>query len=192
MWVFTFKKYPKFWQDYEQSFRNKTSYLIVLDTETTGLEVKKDQILSIGAVKITNHEILIEETKEWFLPTNFELNESVSIHGILPDVENDANEMNILEDFLGFITNATLVGHHINFDLQIINQLLKKNHLKKLKNNYIDTSEIYKKWKHWPAEQNISLDELLHQLQIQPIGRHTALGDAFTTALVYLKLKKLV
>ncbi|MBS4039081.1 MAG: 3'-5' exoribonuclease [Flavobacteriales bacterium] len=192
MWGFTSIKYPKFWHDYEQSFRDKSTYFIVLDTETTGLEVKKDQILSIGAVKIVNQEILLQETKEWFLPTNFELNDSVPVHGILPTEENTTAEIQILEEFLGFISNATLIGHHIDFDLQIINQLLKNNNLKNLKNKHIDTSEMYKKWKHWPLEQNISLDDLLHQLQIQPIGRHTALGDAFTTALAFLKLKKLV
>lgn len=191
MWSFSSKKYPKFWHDYEQSFHDKPSYYIVLDTETTGLDVRKSQILSIGVVKIENQEILLQETKEWFLPTNFELNESVSIHGILPNKENTTTEINILEEFLSFISNATLIGHHIDFDLEIINHLLKNNNLKNLKNKCIDTSEMYKKWKHWPSEQNISLDDLLHQLQIKPIGRHTALGDAFSTALAYLKLKKL-
>ena len=56
-----------------------TSNFNLMESNSNWDKLKKDKILSIGAVKIVNQEILLQETKEWFLPTNFKLNESSSI-----------------------------------------------------------------------------------------------------------------
>lgn len=188
MCFFKKKIYPEFWHVYKSKFKNKSTEFVVIDTETTGLNYKKDQILTVGAVRIVNNTIQINQSIEWHVNSNFELNDSVLVHGILPQ-DNINNNLAFIEPFLEFIGNATLIGHHVDFDIKIINQLLLNNGLNKLKNNILDNEKMYKKLKHWSQEQHIGLDDLLKEFNIKPIGRHTALGDAYSTALAFLKLK---
>lgn len=56
---------------------------VVFDTETTGLNPKKDEILSIGAVKIKGNKILTSQTFEVYIKNSKEISsKSIEIHGI--------------------------------------------------------------------------------------------------------------
>lgn len=189
MWFFKQKKYPEFWHVYNRKQQEKTTDFVVIDIETTGLDYKNDQILSVGVVKINDHQIKLDSCKEWQLKRDFKSFEAIPIHGIVPSVET-TDETSFIEAFLDYIGNATLVGHHVDFDIKIINQLLLNNRLNKLKNNVLDTEKIFKKQQHWSQEQHINLDDLLKHCQLKPLGRHTALGDAFSTALVFIALRQ--
>jgi len=190
------KEAPQFWTDYLSAFQRQpgnprlTRY-IVFDCETTGLDPKKDVILSIGAIGIEGDAILVNDYFEVFLKQEMYCPETVPIHGILKTgkedklIENDA-----IIEFLYFIKNATLVGHHTNFDINMVNQALKRLNLGKLKNKRIDTNGLYQKFKGWQSDQNSGLDELCDVFKISKSDRHTASGDAFITALIFLKLKK--
>lgn len=90
--------------------------------------------------------------------------------------------------FLKLIENHTLVGHHVNFDVAMINQALKRMNLPKLKNKTLDTNELYLKKRGIPLEQRYSLDELCEVFDLPKKDRHTAPGDAFLTAQIMLKL----
>ncbi|DAB30632.1 MAG TPA: DNA polymerase III subunit epsilon, partial [Sulfurimonas sp. UBA12504] len=64
---------------------DRSGEYIVFDTETTGLDPKKDEILSIGAVKIKDNKILKSQTFEVFLQNSKEISsKSIKIHGIRP------------------------------------------------------------------------------------------------------------
>lgn len=185
------KDYPKFWDDYLDAFKNKQSeYFVAFDCETTGLNPKEDLILSIGAVKFSNERIPIKENKEWFLQQNHMKVESVKIHGILPSTSSESllTEKEAILNFLNYIGGVTLVGHHIKFDVAMINHALKRLDAGKLKNKLIDTNDIYKSKGHYANEQNFSLDHLCSEFQISASNRHTALGDAYITAQVFQRL----
>jgi DNA polymerase-3 subunit epsilon len=188
------KDHPKFWETYLTYFdenQDKKKRFVVFDCETTGLDYKSDRILSIGAVAIENNQIIVGDFMEVFLQQDIFKAESVPIHGILKDgKEEKIVEAEAIIRFLEFIKDATLVGHHVDFDIEMINQGLARLDVGKLKNQAMDTDVMYQKLKYLPQEQHSSLDELCDIYKIRKSDRHTASGDAFITALLFLKLKK--
>ena len=188
------KEHPKFWETYLTYFeenQSKEKRYVVFDCETTGLDYKSDRILSIGAVAIQNNEIIVNDYLEVFLQQEVFKAETVPIHGILREgKEEKIVEAEAVIRFLEFVKDATLVGHHVDFDIEMINQSLTRLDLGKLKNQSMDTDIMYQKLKYLPYEQHTSLDELCTIYKIKKSDRHTASGDAFITALLFLKLKR--
>ena len=188
------KDSPKFWEKYLSYFKDELREerrYVVFDCETTGLDYKIDKILSIGAVAIINNQIIIDDFMEVFLIQDLFKADSVPIHGILKEgKEEKIVEVEAIIRFLDFIKNATLVGHNVSFDIEMINQALKKLNVGKLKNQIMDTDIMYQKLKHLPQEEHYSLDELCDIYKIKKSDRHTASGDSYITAILFLKLKK--
>ena len=188
------KEHPKFWETYLTYFeenQSKEKRYVVFDCETTGLDYKSDRILSIGAVAIQHNEIIVNDYLEVFLHQEVFKAETVLIHGILREgKEEKIVEAEAVIRFLEFVKDATLVGHHVDFDIEMINQSLARLDLGKLKNQSMDTDIMYQKLKYLPYEQHTSLDELCTIYKIKKSDRHTASGDAFITALLFLKLKR--
>ncbi len=185
------KNYPEFWKSYLNTIKDKSSQVYVaFDCETTGLNPKVDRILSIGAVKLTRDRIYIKESKEWFVKQHQDNTESIKVHGILPSTSSEAtySEEQAILEFIEYIGNATLIGHHVNFDCAMINQSLKRLGAGQLKNRKKDTNTLYKTKGHFANEQNFSLDKLCEVYNITSSNRHTALGDAYITAQVFQKL----
>ncbi|WP_194767715.1 PolC-type DNA polymerase III [Tamlana sp. I1] len=190
--------YPQFWLDYLEHFKTKSksnindTRFIAFDTETTGFSIKEDRVLSIGAVSFTNKVIDVNKTLELYLQQDVFKAESVKIHGILKSSTIDKiNELEALKTFLAYIKNDVLIAHHANFDRGMINEMLQRHGLGKLKNEFIDTGVLYKKSIHviYREEQPAyTLDYLCNELNVPMVDRHTATGDALITALVFLKI----
>ncbi len=193
----TKRQLPQFWLDYTYHFQKLTKLplaetsFVVFDTETTGLAIKKDRILSIGAVRVLNNQIEVQDSFEVYVKQDIFNPDTVKIHGILQNSALEkVTEEEAVSAFLGYIKNAILVGHHVGFDVAMINQILERHQLPKLKNKLIDTAILYQKTKHEIYVQTVqpyTLDELSDELQIPKSDRHTASGDALITAMVFLK-----
>ena len=190
------KDYHKFWNDYLEHVQQENATIeskkyVVFDCETTGLKPSKDVILSIGAITVEDDAICVSKTLELYLSQSHFNKETVEIHGLLKDgKEEKMVEAEAIIRFLEFIKNATLVGHHINFDVEMINRALDRLEVGKLKNQLMDTDAMYRKLKNLQDDQHSSLDELCKLYKIPLKDRHTASGDAFLTALLFLKLKR--
>lgn len=198
MRMFFRKKYPDFWQEYVNQFKKNSKKpfneirFVVFDTETTGLHVKNDKILSIGAVSIFKDAILVADSFECFLQQTIFDKKTVEIHGIRKEGNHKITEEKAIQEFLQFIKNAVLVGHHIHFDVEMINNALTNLGLSKLKNILLDTGNLHKKTLVDKTDAHFSLDELIKIYKITPHDRHNSLGDAFITAQIFLKtIKKL-
>jgi DNA polymerase-3 subunit epsilon len=193
-----FKKhpYPEFWNNYRALFKEKQQTnidnirFVVFDTETTGLDITKDRILSIGCVAVKGTAVKIADQLECYVKQDVFNSETVAIHGLLKSgTHTKLEEINALEKFLNYIKNAVLVAHHTAFDVAMINQALKRHGLPKLKNVVLDTGQLYKKTlKKDVNKSHYSLDELSKIFHIPQHDRHTASGDAYITALLFLKL----
>lgn len=188
------KDNPQFWENYLASFSNSETNqnrYVVFDCETTGLDYKNDRILSIGAVAVIDNQIKVDDSFSMFLKQDVFKPETVPIHGILKEGQEEKYvEAEAVIRFLEYIQNSTLVGHYAGFDIEMINQALKRLDLGKLKNQYMDTDIMYQKLKHFPSDEHTTLDELCDVFKIKKSDRHTASGDAFITALIFLKLKR--
>ncbi|MEM9142182.1 MAG: 3'-5' exonuclease, partial [Bacteroidota bacterium] len=118
--------------------------------------------------------------------------ETVKIHGIRKQGKLDyIPELEALEQFLGYLGNAILVAHHALFDIRMVNTALERHGLPQLKNRYLDTSTLYGKSRLKSnliqPQNHYSLDELADRFNISKKDRHTALGDAYITAMLFLK-----
>ncbi|WP_300570482.1 ribonuclease H-like domain-containing protein [Flavobacterium sp.] len=170
------KPYPEFWTDYLSKFDEKSNRYIALSVETTGIDPKKDVVLSFGAVGINNDTIIVSDYFEVLInQNNSEKSTSLS-------------EAEAMEAFVNYIENATLVGHRIHFDVDIINEALDKIDCGRLKNEALDIEIMHKKL-HEISDKNYSLDELISHYKIPKSDRHSSGDNAFSIALMFLKLK---
>lgn len=192
------KGFPTFWSDYLKSFdifTNKPlneTRIVVYDTETTGFDIKNDRILSIGAVAINNGMIDIADSFEMYINQEVFNANTVEVHGILKKGNLVKHkEEYVVEQFIKYIKNAPLVAHHAIFDQRMIDRALHRMNLGKLKNKMYDTGMLYKKTKHFISESisndSYALDTIAKEMNISMKDRHTAAGDAYITALVFLK-----
>ena len=122
-----------FWQKWKNPLKTqkiKEASFVVLDTELTGLDPRKDALLSIGAIKMHGGRILLGEIfyREVYSPVISQ--KTVPIHQILPsDLKMCPEISKILPEFLNFIKNCVLVGFHLRIDLTFLKKYLKKSGL---------------------------------------------------------------
>lgn len=196
------KSAPAFWLTYQilmdQGFDRRQpveeAFFVVLDTETTGLNTRKDRILSIGAVQVHHWQIDLSASFDYLVeqPEHRGGSRSIPIHGILPVERNHSlTEAQAIQAFIEFAGNAILVGHHVQFDIAMINQALRRLGLDQLRNKYLDTAQLANRLMgaHHPGPRRTpGLDELCRQYGIATWDRHTAAGDAYLTAILFMKL----
>jgi DNA polymerase-3 subunit epsilon len=177
-----------------KQFYAKSPYmerLIVLDTETTGIEPSEGhRIIEVGAVQILDREITELEFHRYLQP-NRNVGESVNIHGISDKFLKDKPQFSeIAEDFIAFIEGATLIIHNAPFDLGFLNNELKMIGFKKKVEgicDIVDTLELSKEQR--PGTMH-NLDALCRRFEIDASARtiHGALLDAQILAQVYLAM----
>ena len=170
--------------------------VVVFDTETTGLSPKKDEILSIGAVKIKGNKILMSEKFELFIKPSREINEkSIKIHQIRNvDLENGIDPHKAIVQFLHFIGSRPLVGYYLEFDIKMMNTYVKPWLGINLPNSQIEVSGLYhdKKIKFIPdGVIDLRFDVMMNDLGLPIFGKHDALNDAVMTAMMYIKLQNI-
>ena len=182
-----------------KSAKDADTHYVIFDTESSSLAIATAQLLSIGAVKVKNNRISMKETFDCFIDTGKSgVRGNVHIHEIMTSGKEARKEIKeALLEFLKFIGNSVLVAHHAKHDVGLINHYLaEKFPGVRLVNKVIDTAElaIQSDQKNNPTgkivSDNYSLDALLKRYHIEAVERHTALGDAFSTALLFLKLQR--
>lgn len=189
-------KTPEFWKNYIGHFKNKHSQnldlvrFVVFDTETTGLDIGKDRILSIGAISIFDLKLDVGDSLEVYVKQEVFNAGTVEIHGILRAGNiQKISEKEAVIAFLEYVKNSVLVAHHAAFDVAMINAALARMGLPKLKNKVLDTGVLFKKTTLFEnMENHLSLDRLCSIFKLKKHDRHTASGDAFLTGLIFLKI----
>jgi DNA polymerase III epsilon subunit family exonuclease len=159
----------------------------VIDTETTGLDLEKDKLINIAAVKVQNFKIL--DFYDAFINPEMPIPpESIKWHHITDDMVKDKPTVEeVLPEFIRFIGDSVLVGHHVGFDIRMINKDLKLHYGSELYNYWLDTMLIYCK-AIIMKDAHVGLDYLFDIYKVKCNGRHTALGDALATAEVFNKM----
>lgn len=167
---------------------------VVLDTETTGLEVEEGhRIVEIGAVVLINRDITDSKFHQYINPEREISKEASQIHGITNERLTDSPVFrDIADEFLEFIGDADLVIHNARFDIGFLNNELAliDNYTDKelqARCQIIDTLELARN-KH-PGQRN-DLDSLCQRYGVNNSNRalHGALLDAELLAHVYLQM----
>ena len=165
---------------------------VVVDTELTGLDEKKDSIVSIGAVRMTGARIELGDTFYCLVSPRTELTaKSVVIHEITPsEVQEKPGIDTALAELLDFCGDSVLVGHFISIDLSFLDREMKRTRKAGIKNPAIDTYSIYE----WLRKRNQSRDcfatplagyrlyDIAKCFDVPVNGAHNALMDAYITA----------
>ncbi|RED27081.1 DNA polymerase-3 subunit epsilon [Flavobacterium cutihirudinis] len=183
------KEYPDFWKDYLTKFETKPNRFVVLSTETSGLNPNKDVILSLGAFSVVEDSIVIKDNFECvLLQYKFLQDNGLSNEFIIESKMAKMQEPEALAAFINFLGNAILVGHHINFDIEMINSALERLDCGRLKNEALDVDMMYRKLTDINDKQ-FSLDDLCEIYKIPKSDRNSSAEDAYKIALLFLKLK---
>jgi DNA polymerase-3 subunit epsilon len=192
---------PDFVENYlnrfAQSWTEQTSAdrvrFVVLDTETTGLDPRRDRLITIGAVAVKEGAIVLSDSFEVMLKIAYN-SSSVTVHGVTREEAREGmDEPEAIESFLSYLGDAVIVGHHIGHDVATLNAAYERHFGFTLKNRSLDTMDLTLNLQRDGAFagdgiQGFSLDALCEFFDVEPHDRHTAGGDAFITALIFLKL----
>lgn len=172
------KDYPEFWKYYVALLDTPTTRKVALHIETTGINPSKDRIISIGAIAIENNKILIESSLE------IDLNKEE----IMDSKELLYQEAQAIESLINFIGNATIIGHRIHLDIEILNEYLSKLQSGRLKSNLLDVEVMHAKTIDAPSKQ-FSLEELLSYYSIKNPDVSSSGNSAYMIALLFLKMR---
>lgn len=158
------------------------------DTETTGLEPSAgDEIIQIGAVRILNNRLLRDEVFDQLVDPKRPLKpESVAVHGITPEMLRGQPDIaKVLPAFYAFCSDTVLVAHNAAFDMRFL-ELKEGLTGITFRQPLLDTLMLSAVVN--PGQDLHRLESIAERLGVNVVGRHTALGDAFVTGEVLLRL----
>ena len=160
----------------------------VFDTETTGLQPSNgDEIIQMGAVRIVNNRLLRQEIFDQLVDPAIPLKpEGILIHGITEAMVNGQPRLDVvLPAFHEFCAETVLVAHNAAFDMRFLR--LKEDSLGVRFTQPVLDTLLLSAVIH-PNQESHRLESIAERLGINVIGRHTALGDAYVTGEVFLKM----
>jgi len=163
---------------------------VILDTETTGLDVKDGhRIVEIGCLELDNFVITSKKFHCFINPERKVSEQAFKVHGYSDEFLSKQKKFSdVVEEFLKFIENKKLVIHNASFDLSHLNNELVLLGKKKINQDVVvDTLEMARK--KFPGSQN-SLDALCKRFKIDNSKRekHSALVDCELLSKVYVNL----
>ncbi len=164
----------------------------VIDLETTGLNTKKDEIIAFAAIPVREMTIHLDEVFFTLIrPEKFRV-DSIKYHGI---TEKDLTTAPSFSEVAGkieeIIQGSILVGYAVWVDVEFLRNAFKRKVKKKVKiERYVDVAEI----EAWLIKKRgsavtfrLDFESLLKIYRVDGFHRHTAVGDAFSTAYIFLK-----
>lgn len=171
--------------------------LVAIDCETTGLDPRRAELVSIAAVTIRGERVITSESLDLRMQCPASLDgDSIRVHGLRSvDLEGGECVGDALARLMDFVGNRPLLGWCVEYDVAVINRQLRPRFGFDLPNALIDVSHRYAREmrrKHPELDPDRGFESMAHMLDVPVMGRHTALGDAVTTALMYLRLQRRV
>lgn len=175
---------------------------VSLDCETTGLDVRRDEIISIGAVRIAGGRLLTSERLELLVqPERGVSPESVRIHRLRErDVARGLPAPEAARRLLRFIGSRPLVGYYLEFDVAMLNRIVRPLLGMPLPQPAIEVSALYYDYKFrqlppYQQHDNAGIDlrfaTMMRDLDLPLRDAHDALNDAVMAGLAFIKLRRL-
>ena len=160
---------------------------VVIDCETSGLDPRRDRLLSIGAVRVAQGRILLADAfSSGVRASQASAKDNILVHGIGADAQLAAPATEeVLPRFARFIEGQTPVAFHAWFDREVLRRAMAPFGLP-LPRRWLDLEPLARGL--FPRKQLRTLDDWLAAFDIQPAGRHEALLDAFAAAELLLVL----
>jgi DNA polymerase III subunit epsilon len=163
-----------------------TMGFVALDLETTGLDTRRDAIVSLAAVPFVDgrsqpgYVTLVNPRRP--IPAA-----STDIHGITDSMVADAPPVeDVIPRLVAACGSRTIVGHGIDFDLSVLARDARAQGLARLTAPALDTQRLAAGLH--PAWSDLDLEQIAARLGVTVVGRHTAEGDALMAGRIFLAL----
>ena len=174
---------------------------VALDCETTGLDVHRDEIISIGAVRIVGNRLMTSQRLELLVRPERPINaDSVRVHRLRErDVAQGLDPVLAMRRLLDFIGSRPLVGYYLEFDVAMLNREIWRMLGVRLPQRKIEVSAMYYDFKNrqLPAHERGGTIDLRFATMMSELGlplrdAHDALNDAVMAGLAFVKLRHLL
>lgn len=186
----------------DQSFRfmfepGPADEYVAIDCETTGLNVRTDDVIAIAAIRIRGNRILTSERFEAIVRPESDMRaEAIKIHRLRQaDVGQAPLIWKMVRSFLHFVGGRPLVGYYLDFDVAMLDKYILPIVGIELPNRRIEVSRLYYDRKYGDAPPNTSIDlsfaAILRDLDIPALAQHDAFDDALMTAMMFVQLRDL-
>lgn len=174
----------------DQTIEIEAQRFVVVDVESTGLNLSTDRLIAIGAVTVSNGAIQLDQGLDVVLqqaaPSAVD---NILIHGIDGTTQTTGKDpAGALLEFLAFIGNSPLVAYHAPFDRSMINKATKTYLGMNLNNPWLDLAFIAPALLPEMAKGKQGLDDWTRAFEIVNTNRHNAVADALATAQLLLVL----
>lgn len=155
--------------------------IIVFDVESTGVDVTEDEIIQIAAIKLNkNGEVL--DKFEKFLKNKKPVKDSYYVHGFSDEMLQRIGEdkEKVLKEFVEYSKDSIIVGHNVQYDINILCSELERCNLGKPKfKTFYDTLDIYRRF--YPGNINYKLENLSKVYDTKHKPSHDAMDDIIAT-----------
>ncbi|MGC9402092.1 3'-5' exonuclease [Vibrio genomosp. F10 str. 9ZC157] len=205
-WALKFKKHlamakhPVLTHFYQQSIPDATTPIgeiefLAVDFETTGLDPKKDDIITVGVVPFTLNRIYLNRARHWTVRPRKQLSEeSVVIHGITHSDIIDAPDLTeVIEEILECLSGRILVVHYHRIEREFLDRALRTRFEEGIEFPVVDTMQIESRiqaqwaggfWNRLKGKkpQSVRLGQSRIRYHLPTYTPHHALTDAIATA----------
>jgi len=173
----------------------------VVDTELSGLNPRRHEIVSIGAVRIRGLEIVPQDNFHRLIrPTGGPASSAVVVHGLTPEELKQAEPLDkVLPQFLDYMGASLMVGHHVSLDTGFINRACKRLYGRGLITPCLDTLRLAQAYQEeqysgrfdqYAPRISFTLPDLAETYGLPRFPAHDAAMDALQTAYLFLFLAK--
>ncbi len=175
--------------------RGPADEFVAIDCETTGLNVRTDDVITVAAIKIRGNRILTSEHFEAVAHPDADMREeAIKVHRLRQsDVAQAPITWKVIPSLLRFIGGRPLVGYYIDFDVAMLDKYVLPLVGIELPNERIDVSRLYYERKYGNAPPNTAIDlsfaAIQRDLKIPVLDQHDAFNDALMTAMMFVELR---
>jgi len=161
---------------------------LVIDTETTGLNPRQDRVISIGGVRLQGARLYRSWTMNLLVnPGRAIPSRTIAVHGISNSMVAGAPSFAaVAGEVIAATDGLIMIGHHVSFDIQMLRNELRTCGREWSPPYSLDVLLLYAGL--FPERRSLLLEDIAAALDVAVIGRHSALGDALTTAEIYCRL----
>ena len=160
---------------------------VVVDVETSGLNLLEDHLISIGAVAVVNGQIALGDSFSVVLQQSMASNkENILLHGIGGSAQTEGvPAADALLAFLEYLGKDPLIAFHVTFDQTMIQRAISRYLGMTFKHAWADLAYIMPALNPTLASRYRSLDDWINHFKIRNDARHNALADALVTAQLF-------
>lgn len=169
--------------------------VVVLDTETTGLNTDRDEVIQLAAIRIDDRGRTLAKFCRFIRPSEgWTVGESVKTHGFTDEflAEKGEEAADVFRDFKEFAAGAVLAGHNVSFDLAILESHFRRAGVAQAVPMAVyDTLDIFRRF--YPELKNHKLGTIGEFIQVKHASSHDAFDDICATAecLIFALEKKI-